>query len=626
MEETARVNKILVIDDDASTLSMLRLLLGAFGYDVLTAENGEAGLELFRRALPPIVLTDVRMPGIDGIDVLKQLKQADSDVEVIMITGHGDMDIAIRSLQHDASDFIAKPLRREALEVALKRAREKLDMKRQLRDHTRNLEAKVREATAELARSCESLKTLYEISQLVGETPSLSGITQLLRERIEALTHLRCYDFLLLNSRRSALARGHLDESAAAASEDLIESIQELERPLFLEAEEAARLLPSPPGPEIASLAMFPLARAGERPVGAALVGIGASVSGEELQLTSMLLSLAAGPIRRAVVQREEFEALRRMKGTGERFGNMVGRHEKIEQVYKLIASVADSDATVLIQGESGTGKEMVARCIHQMSGRNGGPFIPVNCAAYPQTLLESELFGHEKGAFTGAGHLKRGSFELAHGGTIFLDEIGEISQAAQVKLLRVLQFKEIQRIGSEHTIQVDVRILAATSRNLRHEIETGNFREDIFYRLNVIPIHLPPLRERMSDLPLLTDHFLRKIGERSNRKVCGIAPRAMDKLMHYPWPGNIRELENTMEHACILTRSDTVDLQDLPEYLREYTPAAERNGESLDEVERQHLIRVLSQYGGNRIRAARTLGISRSTLYRKLEQYGLLG
>ena len=624
MKETTTADKILVIDDDLSTLSMLRLLLGALGYAVLTAENGESGLKAFALELPSIVLTDVRMPGMDGIDVLKQLKQSDSNVEVIMITGHGDMEIAVQCLQHDASDFIAKPLQRAALEVALKRAKERLAMKRQLQDYTRNLESKVREATMELARSCERLRTLYEISQLVAETPSLSGITQLLKERIEALTHFDCHAFLLLNSRRSGLVRGRFDDAAVAVPDDLADLIQDLEKPLFLEAADMRRIFPESPDSATPSIVLFPLARTGEPPVGGVLIGLKAPATEEELQITSMLLSLSAGTIRRAVVQGEEVDSLRRMAGH-ERFGNMVGRHEKIERVYRLISSVADSEATVLIQGESGTGKELVARRIHELSSRNSGPFIPVNCAAYPQTLLESELFGHERGAFTGASHLKRGSFELAHGGTIFLDEIGEISQTAQVKLLRVLQFKEIQRVGSEHTIKVDVRIVAATSRNLRQEIENGNFREDIFYRLNVIPIHLPPLRERISDLPLLANHFLRKVGERSTKKVTGIAPQVLDRLMHHTWPGNIRELENVMEHAFILAKDDTVEMSNLPEHLRESENATARSAESLGEIEKQHFIRVLKQCHGNRIQAAKILGISRSTLYRKLEHYGLL-
>ncbi len=625
MREMSGMERILVIDDDQSTLNMLRLLLKALGYSVLTANNGEKGLESFGRELPSIVLTDVKMPGMDGIDVLKQLKRMDSPVEVIMITGHGDMGMAIRCLQHEASDFINKPVQRDALEIALKRAKDKIAMRRQLQDYTHNLEAKVKEATAELSKSCEKLKTLYELSQQVGETLSLSGIIELLKGRIEALTSLSCHALLLLNSSRSSIIRVDHDSAAISVSEDLIALVRGLKELQFLKTDEVRRIFLVPPDLGSLSMALLPIARSGDLPVGAALVGIFPEATENELQLTSTLLSLAAGTIRRAVVHEEELEALRQVAGGRERFGDMVGRHEKMEQVYRLIDSVADSDATVLIQGESGTGKELIARRIHELSRRKNGAFIALSCAAFPQTLLESELFGYEKGAFTGASHMKRGNFELAHGGTLFLDEIGEIPQTAQVKLLRVLQFKEIQRLGGETMIKVDVRILAATSRNLRQEIEQGNFREDLYYRLHVIPIHLPPLRARMSDLPLLVSHFLRRLNERSGKRVVEVKPEVLDILMNYRWPGNIRELENVIEHAFILSRSESIEVSNLPAYLVETEVRPVEVDESLDEVEKKHLVRVLNQCRGNRIQAAKKLKISRSTLYRKLELYGLL-
>jgi two-component system response regulator HydG len=337
------------------------------------------------------------------------------------------------------------------------------------------------------------------------------------------------------------------------------------------------------------------------------------------------------------VVQEEEMSAMRRMIDGQERFGDLIGRHARMAEIFKLVATVADSDATVLIQGESGTGKELIARRIHELSMRRKGPFVAINCAAFPQTLLESELFGHEKGAFTGAIHAHRGAFEQAQGGTIFLDEIGEIPVTAQVKLLRALQFREIHRVGSEKGVKADVRILAATSRNLRKAIEDGNFREDLYYRLHVIPVMLPPLRERMSDLPPLADHFLRKLREGSKKTVLSIDTGAMDILMNHDWPGNIRELENVLEHAFVLATSETVSARDLPAYLREPREKSEGSAkgpkemegpkeierlEGLEEMEKDHLIRILNQCGGNKIQAAKKLKISRSTLYRKLQQY----
>jgi two-component system response regulator HydG len=315
---------------------------------------------------------------------------------------------------------------------------------------------------------------------------------------------------------------------------------------------------------------------------------------------------------------------LRQVVGGREQFGELVGRHEKMNEIYKLVVNIADSDATVLIQGESGTGKELIARRIHQLSSRREKAFVAVNCAAYPQTLLESELFGHEKGAFTGATHARKGCFETAHEGTIFLDEIGEVPVAAQVKLLRVLQFKEFQRLGSESSIKVNLRVLAATSKNLRREMELGNFREDLYYRLHVIPILIPPLRERMSDLLLLANHFLKKFSESLGKKVSSIKPGAMAILMNYHWPGNIRELENVMEHAAILTSGESIDVRDLPAYLQKPAHRAPRSADALEEHEKEHLIRVLQQCQGNKIEAARRLKISRSTLYRKLGYYKL--
>jgi two-component system response regulator HydG len=648
MNKEDRTRKILIIDDEPSTLNMLRLLLSTYGYTVLSAENGERGLEVFLAERPSIVLTDVRMPGMDGIEVLKKMKETGVNAEVIVVTGHGDMDTAVRSLQHDASDFINKPIQKQALEVALRRAEEKIELRRQLDDHTRNLQKKVEEATADLARSVRQLNTLFEISQSIGEMASLKEIIDLLRDRIQSITRLRCHALLILNIHGTGIVEADGGGNRVKITEDLVDLIRELREVRFLGHEETTKLLrPDPeaeteaeskaklePAPSAQDMALIPIARKGEPPVGAALAGVDRSGAEDELRLAVLLLSIAAGAIRRSVVQEEEMSTMRRMIDGQERFGDLIGRHARMAEIFKLVATVADSDATVLIQGESGTGKELIARRIHELSTRRKGPFVAINCAAFPQTLLESELFGHEKGAFTGAIHAHRGAFEQARGGTIFLDEIGEISVTAQVKMLRVIQFREVHRVGSEKALKVDVRILAATSRNLRKAIEDGDFREDLYYRLHVIPVMLPPLRERMSDLPPLADHFLRKLREGSRKAVSSIDTAAMAILMNHDWPGNIRELENVMEHAFVLASTDTVSTRDLPAYLRESREKSEgstkgpgemegQNGlEGLDDMEKEHLIRILDQCGGNKIQAANKLKISRSTLYRKLQQY----
>ncbi len=308
----------------------------------------------------------------------------------------------------------------------------------------------------------------------------------------------------------------------------------------------------------------------------------------------------------------------------------IIGRSSGMKAVLERVAMVAPTEATVLILGESGTGKELIANALHQGSNRSEARFIKVNCAALPETLLESELFGHEKGAFTGAVARKPGRFELADGGTIFLDEIGELSQSTQAKLLRVLQERELEPLGSTKTVKVDIRIVTATNRNLIEEVKGGSFREDLFYRLNVVPIELPGLRERREDIPLLVEHFLRIYNGKNGRNVLGFHPRGLDAMMRYSWPGNIRELENVVERAVILTRDDYVTFSELPEPIREATDDPHsvrafdgiRPGMTLKEMERELIIRTLEDNDANRTHSARILGITRRTLQHKLKEY----
>jgi two-component system response regulator HydG len=290
-----------------------------------------------------------------------------------------------------------------------------------------------------------------------------------------------------------------------------------------------------------------------------------------------------------------------------------------------LIEDIAPTDATVLIQGESGTGKELVARAIHQQGQRRDKPFIVINCSAYPATLLESELFGHEKGAFTGAIRQKIGRFEQANGGTVFLDEIGEIAPSAQIKLLRVLQSQKFERIGGEETLKVDVRILAATNKNLLKEVTNGSFREDLYYRLNVIPIQLPPLRKRPNDIPLLARHFLRRFADEQHKEIQDFSSEAMRRLLDYTWPGNVRELENSIEHTAVLAKRSTVEISDLPSAIRDAAPSCASGTPApgtIVENEKKLLQEVLEECDWNKKKAALQLGISRSTLYEKIKKY----
>jgi nitrogen regulation protein NR(I) len=327
---------------------------------------------------------------------------------------------------------------------------------------------------------------------------------------------------------------------------------------------------------------------------------------------------------------------------TGEDRGRyeIIGRHPLMENVYELIRKVSDTPTTVLICGESGTGKELIAKALHENSSRRGKPFIKINCAAIPKTLVESELFGYEKGAFTGAVSSKPGRFELADEGTLFLDEIAEIPLEMQVKLLRVLQESEFERVGGIKTLHVDVRLVAATNRDLQAEIAAGNFREDLFYRLNVVPIRLPPLRDRTSDIPLLVEHFVAKYNARLKKNVEGIDPESMAHLIEYPWPGNIRELENVMERTVLFTESGAVRVTDLPAEVRGRSAAPVAGAPSLQpsapaslketvrettlRLERELIQKALQETGGNVTQAAKRLKISRKSLQNKMKEFGL--
>lgn len=310
----------------------------------------------------------------------------------------------------------------------------------------------------------------------------------------------------------------------------------------------------------------------------------------------------------------------------------LVGHSPKMIEVYKEIALVAASRSTVLITGESGVGKELVARALHRNSPRAGGPFVAINCGAITESLLESELFGHMKGSFTGAVSDKRGLFEEANGGTILLDEIGETSLGMQVKLLRVLQESEVRRVGNARAVRVDARVLAATNRDLEAEVKEGRFREDLYYRLSVVTLRVPPLRERTEDLPLLAAHAL-KHAQDAGARATTISEEARALLGQYDWPGNVRELENTIEHAALYARGSVITPEDLPEKIRKHSRALERAGKiqsmfedlpTLEELERRYLIHVLNASGGSRTRAAEVMGIDRRTLYRMAERYGI--
>jgi two-component system response regulator HydG len=346
------------------------------------------------------------------------------------------------------------------------------------------------------------------------------------------------------------------------------------------------------------------------------------------------VLKMTLERAREHVGLKKENQHLKDQLRSGFEVSNIIGRSPAMLEMLEMLAMVAPSEATVLITGESGTGKELIARSIHHNSARKDGPLVVVNCAAITESLLESELFGHEKGAFTGADRRRNGRFQQADNGTLFLDEIGETSAVMQAKLLRVIQEREIQRVGGEETIHVDVRILAATNRDLEAEVKAGRFREDLFFRLNVVTLNVPRLRERQDDIPLMAQYFLERFAKKNRKTVKGIAPLAMEMMLKYAWPGNVRELENTMERAVILMIGDHVTEKELPLSIAHYydqahpgintRPAPVQTGmRSLEEIEKEAVLSTLRATNGNKSETARRLGITRKTLHNKLKRFG---
>jgi two-component system, NtrC family, nitrogen regulation response regulator NtrX len=448
-------SRILVIDDEAAIRDSLRMILEYEGYEFLGAASGQDGLAMVERENPDLVFLDIKMPGMDGLEVLQRIKAADETVPVVMISGHATVTTAVDATKLGALDFIEKPLASERVLVTIRNA---IDRSR-------------------LADENRSLKRVVEVRhQIVGESPHLKKV----------------------------------------------------------------------------------------------------------------------------------MDAIRR---------------------------AAPTNATVLITGESGVGKELVARAIHRNSLRSRERFIQVNCAAIPDDLIESELFGHEKGSFTGATEKQIGKFEQADKGTIFLDEVGDMSLKTQAKVLRVLQEGEVERLGSARTIKVDVRVIAATNKNLEDEIEKGTFREDLYFRLAVIPIYVPPLRERKDDIPLLVRHFADLFARDNNFRPKRVTPAAMDVLQRYRWKGNIRELRNTVERLIIMTPADSIDLPDLPESIRVDGPPRGPDNEMVkagtlrehkEVSERAFLVQKLRETGWNISKTAELIDTPRSNLYKKLEQYNI--
>ena len=492
-----------------------------------------------------------------------------------------------------------------------------------IKEYTQRLEEK----TGELDRAEQQTRTSFVIAQEIGALINLKDVCSFLIKKLQNIVTCNDMCMLVLSTDSEHIFLQTEKDSYAldtAATQRALALISELDKMKFIEIDASNTVFLPNEFQGAQNLMVFPLLHENQFQ-GAMIIACPGNCNciTKELDIIDLILNQTTGAIRRAIIHEEEIRELRtRIEHTAE-FSGIIGKDPQMQNIYRLIEDIAPTDATVLIQGESGTGKELVARAIHLQSLRNAKPFIVINCSAYPATLLESELFGHEKGAFTGAVRQKIGRFEQADGGTVFLDEIGEIAPSAQIKLLRVLQSQKFERVGGEKTLNVDARILAATNKDLIQEVQKRRFREDLFYRLNVIPIHLPPIRKRRNDIPLLARYFLRRFAVEQQKEIKDFSSEAMRLLLDYPWPGNVRELENSIEHAAVLAKQKNVEISDLPSAIRDAAPpvSLETSG-TIVENEKKLLQEVLDECGWNKKKAALQLGISRSTLYEKIKKY----
>ena len=495
-----------------------------------------------------------------------------------------------------------------------------------LRNYTQTLEKRA----VELDRAQGQTRRSFEIIQKIGTQSTLQDVCSYLIERLKKI--VTCSDLVLLITSRNqdsvfVFAAGRLTVLPRAAFESALRIQAKINAISFIDKNDLRASIISEAFPAANRLAVFPV-NFENQILGTLLVGCPkmCRCEAKDTEVMGLILQESAGAINRAARHEEDLGRIKSQLEAQSEFNGIVGKDTQMQTIYKLIQDIAPTDATIMIQGESGTGKELVARAIHDHSLRKAAPFIVINCSAYPTTLLESEIFGHEKGSFTGALRQKSGRFEQADGGTVFLDEIGEIQLSAQIKLLRVIQTQKFERLGGEKTLGVNVRIIAATNKDLLEEVKRGSFREDLFYRLNVIPIQMPPLRNRRNDIPLLARHFLHRFAVEQGKEVQDFSSEAMRMLLDYTWPGNVRELENSIEHALVLARGEVIEATDMPSVLKTAKPSPKKIARrTILDNEKKLLQETLEECGWNKKLTAKNLGISRSTLYSKLKKYRIL-
>lgn len=503
-------------------------------------------------------------------------------------------------------------------------------------------------------RVISDLKLLFEISQTLEESLDLRRILRRALQQMVASMALRRGNLTIVNHATEELVVNEWSKEVAAKKEnpgdqsgkDLLQWVIETGKPLTVaniaddahfSTGESALVVPDETPRPVISFLCVPI-RSGPRTLGTLSVER-ASIPGETFERDLRMLTIIASVIAQAVSLRQlAEERIAELRDENDRLqeqirnhykpGNMVGRSSAMQSVYNHIETVSNSKTTVLIRGESGVGKELVAHALHVGSPRHNKAFVKVNCAALPESIVESELFGHEKGAFTGAIAMRKGRFELADGGTLFLDEIGDLTPATQVKLLRVLQEREFERVGSQVTLRCDVRVIAATSRDLEALMESGAFRSDLYYRLNVFPIYVPPLRERKSDMLLLADHFVEKYSEENGKTIQRISTAAIDLMMRYHWPGNVRELQNCVERAVLLCQGDAIQAHNLPPTLQAANPEEKSASGTLESavaaLEHEMIVAALKETDGNMAAAARQLGVSERIMGLRVKRYGV--
>jgi len=557
---------ILVIDDEES----LRFTLGSFlqdeGYLVTTASSFAEAEELIQQSFFDLVFLDIQLGQYSGLDLLKMIRSHLAYTPVVMITGAPDVSTAAEAVRQGAFDYIPKPIRQETLlrvaQMALKH-KAVVDQREHFRAHLSAIFSSVRDGLLLVDQRQNILEANQALINLFGLPGNMVGMSlaQLPKNIRTTFTEIV--------------------EKTLMTNEPLVSQRLEITNPSQKQC--------------ILNLSAAPCLEDTGNPMGVVLT----------------------------VRDETRLETLEKSMQKRQKFEHIVGRSEPVQAMFALIENLAEVDTTVLIVGESGTGKELVAEALHYRSDRRDNTLVKVNCAALPENLLESELFGHIKGSFTGAIKDKIGRFEQAHGGTIFLDEIGDISPALQVRLLRVLQNKEIEKVGATGTIKVDVRIVAATNQDLMKKVRNDEFREDLYYRLRVVQIPMPPLRKRREDIPLLIEHFIGLYNLRFSRHMQGIDAAAVKRMTSYDWPGNIRELQHAVEHAFVMCRGEIINLEHLPPELQDSTESLLPDA-AVAEDDVTRIVTALEKSGWNKSRAARLLGMSRRTIYRKMEELGI--